>query len=322
MPVDISAFIRGCHICAWAKAPLRNNIGTLSSIALQARELYEIWMVDYAGPFTAGRKFFVLLFIDCKSRFLIADVVTSLSAATYLATLHSKIIVPLGIPLRIHSDRGRSFISKALKDLHSSHIGTESIQYTYGFTEQSRNQGFIENSIKQLKTALETCFAQCKQEKDFLAVLQLVVALHNQNPHRSTGVSPYRYIHGKEPVTVLNNFFHQAPEFAGDPDILNRANVIRSVHDELYKASLLKDQAHYNAEARPTRISVGLSVYRVRKNARSGPHVVIGKHGSNSWVIRTADGVEDHAPETQLHPVKPTTLYDGLPLQPIGIPPS
>jgi hypothetical protein len=319
MPTDISHFIKGCHICAWAKAPFTNRVGTLGSVVLQARDIHDIWMVDYAGPFTAGFKYYVLLFLDCKSRFLIAEAVRSLSAETYLATLHEKIILPLGIPSRIHSDRGRSFISKALKDLHSTHIGTESIQYTYGFTEESRNQGFVENSIKQLKISLETCLAQCKRDKDFFAVLNLVVTLHNHNPHRSTGVSPYRYIHGREPVTVLNHFFQQAPEFANNPDLLNRAQTIRSVHDQLYRASILQNQASYNAKARPTQICEGQQVYRKRKNGHSGPHTVLRKHGSNSWVIRTASGVEDYAPETQLHPVHPTTLYDGLPDQTVGV---
>ena len=316
---DCVQFIASCPICAKMKARHITTGGTLGTMTDQASEIFEVWMVDHAGPFVVnGVKAYVLLVICCFSRFLIPIFVPDLSAKSYCEALIYHVILDYGIPRRIHSDLGSAFTAEI-----SHQMGQEiGINMTHGLAYHPRGQGLVEKAVDEVKTSLRTCLAQ-RPDLSFLKALKTIQAVHNQSEHRALKVSPFQVVYGRSP-TALSSII--LPGIPHNPDL----STSRYQMQKFYRESLgimqrtyiqeMKDK--YEAKSSASRLRPGIFVFRVLpaimdRGTITGPHLVIRRNTHNSWIIGpdhnqiTRDLIV--APQIQLHPIEPTQVPEDFP---------
>jgi len=320
METDVQRFTKSCHICVRYKATFF-NVGTLSSVALQATQIFQLWVVDYAGPFTLAdnTKRWVILFLDSKSRWLVTSIVDSMTGETFKNSLEANIIDHFGFPetdrLTLHCDKGSNMTAFEIRTYAALH----NIRLNYGFTSHPRGQGFVEISVKELKTSLSTALAECRGHLPLAEAVRKATQTHNLSKHSATRVSPYEYVYNRRYVHRVNNLLPQddAPEESN----------FRAIHDARFAEEVEKASQKYE-DTRSTRATVtspGQLVWRYYKqnhstNILTGPHTVLRRHGSNSWVIASTGTYpqvhELEVPEIQLHVVAMAEdLREGLPLQ-------
>jgi hypothetical protein len=154
--------------------------------------------------------------------------------------------------------------------------------------------------------------------EQFTAALVAATKTHNFRPHSRTGISPYQYKHTRNPRDRLNSHFPDITKSKQTPDF-------RGIHDRLIEAEYLKASEDYALKARRSKIEVGILVFRkyqqdASKVVSTGPHKVLKKLGSNSWLLAPAPGARFQnrnveAPEIHLRAVQPAdALWDGIPL--------
>jgi hypothetical protein len=259
----------------------KNTVGTLGSIGDTALDIFHTWEVDYAGPFSldqGNRKVHIALFIDCRSRFLLTDIVESLTTEAYIELL-DRLIKPLGLPRRIHADRGRNFT--ALRAIAwGNAIGCD---MTFGLAYHHRAQGMVERPIREIRESMDSCLLQYANSVSFEQALRAATEAHNHRPHTRTGVSPFQYISGRTATDSINRFF----DSADDP---RKQRTYREIHDQAIADEYMKASEEYASTARPSRIAQGMTVFRLyrqdnSKVIRTGPHKVLQRIGSNSWLI-------------------------------------
>ena len=314
---DCITFVNACHICCKVKQTETNTVGTLSSIGLTVPAMHHTYEVDYAGPFklSDGPSTHVALFRDVRSGWLSTEAVTSLTADTYIILIRRHIL-KYGLPKRIHTDLGRQFTATRIHAWAHRH----GIQLTFGLAYSHRAQGAVERTIRELRESLESYFLQKSSDWTTLAFEQALDAAtktHNFRPHSRTGVSPFEYMFMQSPVDDFNRFFRGTSRSRDKLDF-------RAIHDAAIEKEYCKASADYQDHARPSKISEGLLVYRkyrqdASKLLSTGPHKVLQRLGTNSWLISPEPGAKFQdrnikVPETQLRAVIPADdLWEGLP---------
>ena len=80
---------------------------------------WDVLSIDVTGPFITGRKGerFILLVIDCFSRYLILIPIKDHSATTVSQALYERVIGYFGCPRKILSDRGTEFTGRVWGEL-------------------------------------------------------------------------------------------------------------------------------------------------------------------------------------------------------------
>lgn len=319
MKEDCKRFALSCVICTRLKADKQPLRGELSSTIREATKKMQILMVDYAGPFEDenGKTQYIILYLDCYTRWLIMDVVPTKDAQTYTDSFMSQIINRYGVPETVHTDQGTMFTSQVTKAI-CDNMG---INLSFGLAFHPRGQGAVERVVREIRISIETVMAD-RRGIAFRQAVALAEATHNHCKHSSTGTSPFFMIHGSEPPTPVTMIL---PSEEDTETARELSEFAKRVHDEMHQRSILEATERHNARARKSRIRVGIMAYRVvwgiTSKRTTGPHEVLRKDGSNSWIIRAADGERQpggiiSVPEIQLHPIlKADDIRRGLPEQ-------
>ena len=135
----------------------------------------------------------ILVITDHFSKFSQAYPTKNQLAKTTARVLFEHYIVHYGVPARIHSDQGRNFESKVIKEL----CNIMSIQKSRTTPYHAMGNGLVERFNRSLLQMLGTLEADKKKNwKDYLPS---VVHAYNCTKHVSTGFSPYKLMFGRDP---------------------------------------------------------------------------------------------------------------------------
>ena len=108
---DIRKVIQKCNVCAKIKPKFHNNSGIL----IKATQPFERISVDFKGPLpSVSSHKYILTVIDEYSRFPFAFPCKDMSAETVINSF-VQLFSLFGMPSYVHSDRGSSFISQAVR---------------------------------------------------------------------------------------------------------------------------------------------------------------------------------------------------------------
>lgn len=127
-------------------------------------------------------------------------------ALTVAKTLGEKLFVHYGLPNRIHSDQGRDFESKLIKEMLNV-LGIQKSQtYPYHPQGDPQPERFNQTLLNMLGTLNPS-----KKSKWSQYIPQLV-HVYNSTQNESTGYSPYFLMFGREPKLPVDVCFGRLNE--------------------------------------------------------------------------------------------------------------
>ena len=152
----------------------------------------------------------VLVMTDVYTKFAVAVPTKNQTAPTTAKTLVREWFLKYGVPERIHSDQGRNFQSKLVKNLCKLYNVSKSNTTPY----YPAGNGMCERFNRTLHNLL--CTLEPEQKANWPEHLQTVVAYYNATSHSSTGYSPYYFMFGRHCRLPVDYLLGTLPETAED----------------------------------------------------------------------------------------------------------
>lgn len=296
MTLDIDRYCRQCQRCTLAKAgrKLHSTMGNLI-----AKKPMEILAVDFTILEPACGKENVLVLTDVFSKFTQAVACRDQLAKTVAQCLVKEWFVRYGVPVRIHSDRGRNFESALIAELCQVYGIRKSRTTAY----HPAGNGQCERFNRTLHDRLRTLPNEKKNK--WPQYLPEIVYAYNSTPHSSTGYTPHFLFFGREPVLPIDRFLGLDDGTTGTDNVDQWvADHYRRIEDAFAKASerTQKEAARRNrlnnANAEDTSLPIGARVFlkdhshrgrhKIQDVWSSVPHVVIDRPfpNGNVYVVK------------------------------------
>ncbi|GKD78088.1 reverse transcriptase domain-containing protein [Tanacetum coccineum] len=160
-------------------------------ISIQVCEVFDIWGIDFMGPFSKSYKFeYILVAVDYVSKWAEAQALPTNDARVVISFL-KKLFCHFGMPKALISDRGTQFCNKIME------ITMKRYEVTHRFSTSYHPQtiGQLENTNRALKRILENTV------KDNLVVwsrkLDDALWAFRTAYKTPTGTTPYKLLYGK-----------------------------------------------------------------------------------------------------------------------------
>ncbi|MCG8075672.1 MAG: DDE-type integrase/transposase/recombinase, partial [Candidatus Thiodiazotropha taylori] len=147
----------------------------------------------------------ILVITDHFTRFAQAFPTRNQTAKTTAKTLFENFIVHYGFPARLHSDQGRNFESRVIKEL----CEIASVDRSRTTPYHPMGNGMTERFNRTLLGMLGTLNDEQKQDwKSYVAPL---VHAYNATRHESTGFAPHFLMFGRFPRLAVDAFLGIKP---------------------------------------------------------------------------------------------------------------
>jgi len=161
------------------------------------------------------------------------------SAITTAKALYNHFIMIYGFPERLHSDQGRNFESRVIKELCKMSGMKKSRTTPY----HPMGNGACERMNRTLLKMLGTL--DNEQKKSWKKHLDTLVHCYNCTPHETTGYSPYKLMFGREPKLPVDIMFSKQSESTKE----NHTQYIKKLQEEIeYCNRLVKEHSRETAE--------------------------------------------------------------------------
>jgi len=182
--------------------------------------------VDFVGPLpssAAGNRY-LLTVEDPFSRWLEAFPLRTATAQAVMDQLTQNVFPRFGLPDSIHSDRGAQFTSQLLEDLAAT-LGCR-LTFTPAYHPQSNP---VERKHRDLKAALKGLLEDADRQgikTDWEELLPQVLTVMRTSTCRSTGLSPFQILFGRDPAIPIQNL---------DPPPAEKRLSPASLHEKIRK---------------------------------------------------------------------------------------
>ena len=196
MATDLKRRIDRCMRCKKSKArPQKAEMETISTT-----HPLELLCIDFLTIEVQGQKQNILVVMDHFTKYAQAFLTKDQTAKTVARTLWNDFFLVFGFPSRIHSDQGRDFESKLLREVCNI-AGISKTRTTPYHPAGNPVERFNRTLIGMLRTLEED------QKKDWRKHLKTVLHAYNAIIHESTGFSPYYLFFGRHPKLPVDLAF-------------------------------------------------------------------------------------------------------------------
>lgn len=194
---DVASYCSSCELCQTTKHPVRPPQGLLRS--LTSAHPFDLLAIDYCGNLTPSgpQQFtYVLLITDCFTHYTFAYRTKDSSTETTIRCLKD-LFLQKGLCRRIIHDDATYFTSKLFQAFLSSQniIQTPAPRYAHWVV------GIVESRVNHLKSLLAT---YSSKESAWASHLSLCMFFINSGYLESIGTSPFRAMHGFDPLWPLD----------------------------------------------------------------------------------------------------------------------
>ena len=189
---DVVDGISKYYRCTSAKAPSLPHCAPLENIITsQPMEMVALdFLVLEDGR---GGIANVLVITDHFFKYAVAIPTTNQTTRTTARVFFDAFIVHYGCPTRIHSDQGRNFESKIIKELCAMAGMKKSRTTPYHTMENGCTERFNRTLISMLRTLEE------EQKWNWKIIVPQLVHAYNCTQHHTTWLSPYFVMYGRQP---------------------------------------------------------------------------------------------------------------------------
>jgi len=238
----------------------------------------------------------------------VIDLCTQFPDAVPLKDIHTRTVAEaligifsrVGIPRRIHSDRGSQFTLKMMSEVSR----LLSIQQPTTSPYHAMGNGVVENFNKTMKNMLKVAAERPKDWHRYLTPLMFAV---RDTPQDSTGFTPFELLYGRSvrtPMTILKELWTGEVEdqenvstyqYVIDPR--ERIEETCALAKEQLAETQKKNQKYSNRRARNRELQQGdlvLLLLPTEGNKLTlswrGPFTVVGKVGNVDYKVEMASG--------------------------------
>ena len=258
----VAKYIKACARCKNKSGMNVHKLYPIQRMPL-AQNAFEIWHMDYAGPYprNANNNKFLLIFIDSFTRWIEVAPCEDQTATTVAQKLIEHVVARFGCPLKIISDRGGSFYSsKIMQSLYEKLKITPA--YTLPYHPQSN--GSAERSVKTIINGVRSLIDGT--QLNWEDTLPYVLMAYRATIHSFTNESPFYMVYGRSmnlPVQMLTNTNRTGMYALGlEPcsvgtEIALRLSNMRDQYLKMMSKQALKHQVYKNRQREPVCLKVG-----------------------------------------------------------------
>ena len=289
MSNDVVKWIAQCRRCTCAKAPSFPQCAPLQNIITsQPMEMVALDFLTLEDG--RGGAANLLVMTDHFTKFAMAVPTTNQTARTTARVFFDSFVVHYGFPSRIHSDQGRNFESRIIKELCT----IAGVKKTRTTPYHPMGNGCTERFNRTLISMLRTLEEEQKQHwKRFMP--QLVHA-YNCTRHSTTGASPHYLLFGRQPRLAADVLLDLHTPGSGArcqteyiKDLQKRLKVTYRVAQDAMKKAASRAKKHYDLRVRGSVPEVG-DLVLVKLVGLTGKHKLVDKWESEPYkIIRKPD---------------------------------
>ncbi|GKA73264.1 reverse transcriptase domain-containing protein [Tanacetum coccineum] len=263
---EAHTLVRLCEACQKTRNISKRDEMPLNNI--QVCEIFDIWGIDFMGPFPKSYKFeYILVAVDYVSKWAEAQALPT-NDARVVVTFLKKLFCRFGMPKALISDRGTHFCNKIMEKTMKRY----GVNHRFSTSYHPQTSGQVENTNRALKRILE------KTVKDNPAIwsrkLDDALWAFRTAYKTPTGTIPYKLIYGKNchlPFEIEHRAYWALKDC--NPDLIV-AGEKRMFH--LHKLDELRHQAYENSRLYKEKTKLWHDrKLRIRKEFKQGNKVLL-----------------------------------------------
>ena len=198
MDGDVEKKARNCIRCIRRKSQAKTSATLVLAESTFPMDL--VCMDFLALEMSAGGYENILVITDHFTRFAQAIYSKNQTAKTTARLLFDNFVCHYGFPARLHSDQGRNFESKVIKELCSIASIDKSRTTPYHPMGDGMPERFNQTLLNMLGTLED------HQKSDRKSYVPSLVHAYNSTRHESTGFAPHYLIFGRHPRLAVDAF--------------------------------------------------------------------------------------------------------------------
>ena len=281
---DVQQKVRNCERCIKRKTIPKPSAELVNIISHQPMELV---CIDFLGlERSKGGYENILVITDHFTRYAQAFPTRNQLATTTAKILFDNFIVHYGFPARLHSDQGRNFESKVIKEL----CKLAGVQKSRTTPYHAMGNGMTERFNRTLLNMLGTL--KDHQKQDWKSYVAPLVHSYNATRHDSTGYSPFFLMFGRHPRLAVDAYLGiESPETPLVSSKEHYATKLKKRLEFAYKIasreakkSAERNKLNYDVRVREATLDVGDRVL-VRQVGLKGKHKLADKWQKDPFIV-------------------------------------
>jgi hypothetical protein len=195
MGPDVQQVLGMCELCRQIEAQPQKVALPLQSLPIKG--MFYRWGVDLAGPLRPskdGNRYLMIAIEHFSKQLEVVALPDKLASTTSKAFLKD-ILCRYGAPAEVLTDRGSEF-QQEFSDLLEMHH----IDHRMTSANHPQADGLAERAVQTVKKALRKLCSDPNTADSWDIMIHWVALGYRCSPQKSTGVSPYRMLHGTDPI--------------------------------------------------------------------------------------------------------------------------
>ena len=245
LQTDVENWCRQCPKCVTKKPPMRAARAPL--VSSYAGYPLERMAVDILGPLPVtqeGNKF-IMVVSDYFTKWTEAYPIPNQEAETVAKKLVDEFVCRFGAPEIIHSDQGRNFESKLVKEMCTL-LGVRKTRTT---PYHPQSDGQVERFNRTLTSMLSNYVAE--NHRDWDIHLSKVLMAYRSSEHETTKCTPYYLMFGREVRLPVDIMFGRCPEEPAETTeyVVHLRNALEQAHEKArqhLKAAQRRQKDYYD----------------------------------------------------------------------------
>ena len=285
MARSVERWIASCKRCICAKAPHLPHCAPLESVV--TTQPMELVAMDFVTIEEGDKKRDVLVITDHFTKYAIAVPTTNQRASTTARAFFDNWVVHYGFPGQLHSDQGRNFEGRVIKEL----CRIAGIKKSRTTPYHPQGNGCPERFNRTLISMLRTLSVE--QKRAWRRHVPQLVHAYNCSRHHTTGFSPFFVLFGRHPrlaADVVLNLHAPGSTDASKcgfvQDLAKKLETTYKIAQDAIRKAGAKSKRLYDVKVRGSVPEVG-DMVMVKLTGLIGPHKIADKWESEPYIIKS-----------------------------------